>query len=249
LNIALLNKNGIKISKIAGMSDAEKANKIAEFSSVKIQHDTQLDALTISMIELDEFMFNHIIDANISQSGFEKTMLEVIYPFLDKLSVLWLTGSVNAVQESFVSNLIRAKLIAAINELSTKVDRSEPGYLLFLPDGEQQELSLLFMHYLLRVRGKRSLYLGQDISLIDLKDAAPIFQPTYLFTILSETFVREPVIQYLDGILEHLPNCKLLVTGYQVAVQHIPGHPRLQLLRSLNDTIALIEEENVLIAS
>ena len=247
LNIALLNKNGIKISKIARMSKEEKADKIAEFSSVSIQHDTQLDALTISMIELDEFKFNHIIDTNIHQSGFERTMLEVIYPFLDKLSVLWLTGSVNAVQESFVSNLIRAKLIAAIDGLSRKVDRSAPGYLLFLPEGEQQELSLLFMHYLLRVRGKRSLYLGQDISLIDLKDAAPIFQPTFLFTILSETFVREPVIQYVKGILTHLPNCNLLVTGYQVAIQQIPHHPRLQLLRSLNDTIALIEEEKLLI--
>lgn len=241
LNITLLNKNGIKISKIAKMTEAERAEKIATFSSVNYEYDTQLDALTISMIELDEFKFNHILDTNIQQAGFEQTMLNVIYPFLDKLSILWLTGSVNSVQESFVSNVIRAKLIRATDELPTVNNRDSPGYLLFLPEGEQQELSLLFMHYLLRVRGKRSLYLGLDISLTDLKDAEPLFQPTYLFTIISETFVRQPVQQYLDSLLAYFPDCNVMGTGYQIAVQNIQDHPRLIRLNSLQETLQEIE--------
>lgn len=243
LNIALLNKNGIKISKISKMSEAERAEKIAEFSSINYQFDTQLDALTISMIELDEFKFNHIVETNIQQAGFERTMLDVIYPFLDKLSLLWMTGSINSAQESFVGNLIRSKLIVAIDQLPKVSDKKIPGYILFLPEGEQQELSLLFMHYLLLARGKRSLYLGQNISLGDLKDAEPIFEPNYLFTIISETFVSEPVSQYLYGIIQHLPKCRLMVTGYQVAVQEIPPHSRLLTLRSLSETLAVIEQK------
>lgn len=241
LNITLLNKNGIKISKIAKMTEAERAEKISAFSSVSYEYDTQLDALTISMIELNEFKFNHILDTNIQQTGFEQTMLNVIYPFMDKLSVLWLTGSVNSVQESFVSNVIRAKLIRATDELPTISDRSQPGYLLFLPEGEEQELSLLFMHYLLRVRGKRSLYLGLNISLTDLKDAEPLFQPSFLFTIISETFVRQPVQQYLNSLLEYFPDCQVLGTGYQIAVQQIEDHPRLVRLQSLHETLEMIE--------
>lgn len=244
LNITLLNKNGIKISKIAKMTEAERAEKIATFSSVNYEYDTQLDALTISMIELDEFKFNHILDTNIQQTGFEETMLNVIYPFLDKLSILWLTGSVNSVQESFVSNVIRAKLIRATDELPASNDREAPGYLLFLPEGEQQELSLLFMHYLLRVRGKRSLYLGLDISLTDLKDAEPLFKPSYLFTIISETFVRQPVQQYLNSLLEYFPDCTVMGTGYQMAVQEIAEHPRLIPLHSLHETLQQIEQED-----
>lgn len=244
LNVALLNKNGIKISKIAKMSEEQLAEKISIYSSVHYEHDTQLDALTLSMIELDEFKFSHILKANIEQIGFESTMLEVIYPFLDKLGALWLTGSINAVQESFVSNIIRSKLISAINDLDVPADRNQPGYLLFLPDGEQQELSLLFMQYLLRVRGKRALYLGQDISLTDLKDAEPIFNPSFLFTIVSETFVAQPVQQYIRQILELLPNSTLMVTGYQVAVQHIAAHDRLICLRSLAETLSAIESAN-----
>jgi len=84
LNIALLNKNGIKISKIADMSRSEIAEKVAAISEVNFEHGTQLDALTISMIEMDEYKFDRIITTNIQQMGFEKTMVEVIHPFLEK---------------------------------------------------------------------------------------------------------------------------------------------------------------------
>lgn len=109
LNIALLNKNGIKISKIAKMSKGEIAEKVAAISEINFEYGTQLDALTISMIEMDESKFDRIVSTNIQQSGFEHTMLEIIYPFLEKLSVLWLTGSINPVQENFMSYLIRQK--------------------------------------------------------------------------------------------------------------------------------------------
>ncbi len=241
LNIALLNKNGVKVSKIAKMNQQQRGEQIARFSAGNYKFDTQLDALTLSMIELDEFKFSHILDTNIQQSGFEHTMLEVIYPFLDKLGILWLTGSVSAIHESFVSNVIRAKLIAATNQIPIKCSNQQARYLLFLPEGEQQELSLLFMHYLLRRRGRTTLYLGQDISIGDLRDAQAVFKPDFLFTIISETFVSHSVSQYIHEILTHIPDAELFVTGYQVAVQDIKAHPRLQCLRSLAETLALIE--------
>lgn len=242
LNVALLSKHGIKISKIAKMTQVERGDKIADLGAAPHAFDAQLDALTLSMIELDEFKFSHILDANIHQSGFEQTMLEVIYPFLDKLGVLWLTGSVSAVHESFVSSIIRAKLIAATNRIPLQQNSQQDRYLLFLPEGEQQELSLLFMHYLLRKRGHTTLYLGQDISISDLRDAQPLFKPDYLFTIISETFVAHSVSQYIHNILHHIQEPSLLVTGYQIAVQDIKPHTRLHCLRSLADTLALVEQ-------
>lgn len=67
------------------------------------------------MMEMDEMKFDRIISANILQIGFERTMLEVILPFLDKLGILWLTGSITPVQENFISYLIRQKIICAID--------------------------------------------------------------------------------------------------------------------------------------
>ena len=151
LNVALLNKNGFKISKIAKMSKEEIADKVAAISEINFEYNTQLDALTISMIEMDEYKFDRIISTNIQQIGFERTVLEIIYPFLDKLSVLWLTGSVNPIQENFMSYLIRQKIIAAIDNEPFSSGKNVKKFMIYLPEGENQELSLLLMHYLLRL--------------------------------------------------------------------------------------------------
>jgi DNA-binding transcriptional MerR regulator len=241
LNIALLNKNGIKISKIAQMSKAEIAEKVAAISEINFEYGTQLDALTISMIEMDEYKFDRIVNTNIQQIGFERTMLDVIYPFLDKLSVLWLTGSINPVQENFMSYLIRQKLIVAIDQVPLKTVDQAPKFLIYLPEGEKQELSMLFMHYLLKSRKNHVVYIGQEISLVDLKDACNIYQPDYIFTMITETFAKEPVQSYIDKLAESFTECQVLLSGYQVVVQQVEPVGNVTILKSLQQTMEFLE--------
>ena len=242
LNIALLNKNGIKISKIAKMTSKEIAEKVAAISEINFEYGTQLDALTISMIEMDEFKFDRIISTNIQQLGFERTMLEIIYPFLDKLSVLWLTGSINPVQENFMSYLIRQKLIVAINNLPLLQSKDTKKFIIYLPEGESQELSLLFMCYLLKSRKNHVIYLGQEISIADLKDACKIQHPDYLFTMITETFAKEPVQTYIDKLAETFPDCKVLLSGYQVVAQQVTPPANVEILKSLNQTLDFLSQ-------
>ncbi len=245
LNIALLNKNGIKISKIAEMSKEEVAEKVAAISEVNLEHNTQLDALTISMIEMDEYKFDRIITTNIQQMGFEQTMVEVIYPFLEKLSLLWLTGSVKLVQENFISYLIRQKIVAAIDKEPFLLGGNIHKFLLYLPEGEKQELSLLFMHYLLKSRRNQVIYLGQEMGLDDLEDACKIHQPDYIFTIITETFAQEPVQNYVDMLAKRFPNSHILLTGYQVVAQHVKPSATVTILKSLHQTIHFLNELQV----
>lgn len=242
LNVALLNKNGIKISKIARMTRHDVAEKVAAFSEVNFEHNTQLDALTISMIEMDEQKFDRIITASTQQIGFERTMLEVIYPFLDKLGVLWLTGSINPVQENFISYLIRQKIIVAIDKESIPQGKFAKKFIIYLPEGEKQELSLLFMHYILKSRCNQVLYLGQDISIGDLRDACKVHQPEFIFTMVSETFSKEPVQRYVDKLSETFPNCHVLLSGYQVIAQKVSSPHNVTVLRSLDHTLDFLEE-------
>ncbi|MEO0877763.1 MAG: MerR family transcriptional regulator, partial [Bacteroidota bacterium] len=230
LNVALLNKNGIKISKIAKMGDQELAEKVAAISEINFEDGTQLDALTISMIEMDEDKFDRIVNTNIEQIGFERTMMEVIYPFLDKLSLLWLTGSINPVQENFISYLIRQKIISAINSTPLNSTRENDKIMLYLPEGERQELSLLFMHYLLKSRNKYVVYLGQDIGLADLLDANRIHQADYIFTMITETFAQEPVQDYVDRLAEAFPSTHILLSGYQVVAQDVQATDHITVL-------------------
>lgn len=242
LNVALLNKNGIKISKIATMTRHDVAEKVAAISEVNFEHNTQLDALTISMMEMDEQKFDRIITTSTQQIGFERTMLEVIYPFLDKLGVLWLTGSINPVQENFISYLIRQKIIVAIDNESIPQGKFAKKFIIYLPEGEKQELSLLFMHYILKSRRNQVLYLGQDISIGDLRDAYKVHQPDFIFTMVSETFFKEPVQRYVDKLSDTFPNCQILLSGYQVVAQKVSTAHNVTILRSLDHTLDFLEE-------
>jgi len=242
LNIALLNRNGLRISKIAKMTEDEIAEKVAAISEVNFTHSTQLDALTISMIEMDEYKFDRIISTNIQQLGFEQTMLQVIYPFLDKLGVLWLTGSINPVQENFMSSLIRQKIITAIDNEPFALGKNNKKYLVYLPEGESQELSLLFMHYLLKTRKNKVLYLGLNISVNDLVDACQIHEPDYIFTMITETYSKSPVQKYVDELSSTFPNAKVLLSGYQVVAQNVRSSNNVTVLKSLDDSISFLDE-------
>jgi MerR family transcriptional regulator, light-induced transcriptional regulator len=246
LNVTVLNKNGYKISKIASMNAEERSHKVATLSEKSFEYDTQLDALTISMIEMDEYKFDRILSTNIQQLGFERTMLEVIHPFLDKLGLLWLTGSIHPVQENFMSYLIRQKIIVAIDNLPINLGRSTKKFLLYLPEGENQELSLLFMHYLLRSRNFLVIYIGQNMSIDDLRDAYQIHKPDFIYTIISETFTRQPIDKYLDQLAYYFKESKILVSGYQAITQKFTPNFNTTILKSLHETIDFLEENKQL---
>jgi len=246
LNIAFLNKNGTKISKIAKMSVEEIGKRVAEMSPVKLGNDTQMDALTLSMIEMDEFKFDRIISTNIQQIGFERAMLEVIYPFLDKLSLLWLTGSIYPVQENFISCLIRQKIIAAIDSIPPTPSKriSNKRFVTYLPEGENQELSLLLIHYLIKSRKNEVIYLGPKISIQDVKDACKVYEPDFIFTMVTETFTKTPVQTYLKTLSESFPNSQILISGYQVVVQQVKSSDNITVVSSINDMIHFLNAMN-----
>ncbi len=241
LNVALLNKNGFRVSKISKMTEEEISEKVAELSEVNYEYHTQLDALTLSMLEMDEFKFDRIINANSEQIGFERTMLEVVYPFLEKLSVLWLTGSMYPIQENFITNLIRRKIFVAIDRLPLRRQFSASKFFLYLPEGEKQELSLLFLAYLLRVRGFQVIYGGPDISLSDIKDVYRINKPDFIYTIIDETFTQDSVHSYIEKMQEYFGESQLLFSGYQVVAQEVKTKDNVRILGSLHETIAFLE--------
>lgn len=245
LNIALLNKNGLKISKIAEMSKEEMAVKVGALSEVNFAHDTQLNALTIAMIEMEEAKFEKIIESNIEQLGFEKTIFEVIYPFLDKLGLLWLTGSINPVQENFISYLIRQKIIAQIDKLKLNTTSSASQVLIFLPQRENQELSILLLNYLLKARNYRVIYLGPNVSFSDLEDVRQIHQPHFIFTMITESYDREPAQKFVDRLSKLFDSSKILLSGYQVVAQNLESKGNVHILTSLEETIQMLDNLNM----
>jgi hypothetical protein len=223
------------------MTPEDIAARVADISQNNGSQNAQIDALTLAMIDLDEATFDRIFSAYTIENGFERTMVELVYPFLDKLNVLWLTNSVSPAHEKFIGHLIRRKLMVAIDNEPAATSREAATFLLYLPDDESQELTLLFMHYLLRSRKQRVVYLGHKISLSDLEDAVQPLRPEYVFTILQEPIPRQPIQGYLDAAAQVTNPSQLLLTGAQLFVNPVKLPANARVLNGLQDTIQFLD--------
>jgi len=235
LNVALLNNNGFKISRIATMHIEEMLKEVAGLMENSSSGDEQIAGLTVAMIDMDQLKFEKVMASNILKRGFEETMINIIFPFLHRIGVLWLTGSIVPAQEHFISNLIRQKLIAAIDGQFNNVRPGTPKFVMFLPEGELHEISLLFADYLIRSNGAQSIYLGQSVPLEDLVTVYKMHNPDYVFTVITSSVGNEDIGEFVNGLAKLLGDTKLMVTGYQVLESSVPFSQNVEVIRGFQE--------------
>jgi len=245
LNISTLKENGYKISKIAKMSEDELNKEVLKIAETNLRFPDQINSLTLSMIDMDEDRFENILNNNILKYGFERTMLNVIYPFLAKIGMLWQTGSILPAQEHFISNLIRQKMTVAIDGQYVTESESKGKWLLFLPEGELHELSLMFASYLLRARKFKVIYLGQNLPKSDLYSVKDIHTPDYVLTICTAAPRKSEVQGYIDEIAELFNSATLFVGGFQVIGQDIKRKKNVEFIMKMEDLIDFINEKDI----
>ena len=159
LNVSFLNKYGFKISHIDKMSPEQMEEKILTINQMDAQKERVVNNLIKDMVSLNMPAFEQQLDNYIAQKGVEKTIVEIIFSFLERVGILWITNHINPAQEHFMSNLIRQKLIVAIDGQIYKGGGKK--FLLYLPEGEWHEISILFAAYLVKLKGHKLIYLGQ----------------------------------------------------------------------------------------
>ena len=215
LNIAILNRYGMRISDISKLSDAEMAEKVINVSS-DASAESNVENLVIAMVEMDEYKFDRILSRYIMHEGFESSVVRVIFPFFEKIGLLWQTGSINPAHEHFVSNLFSQKLMVAIDNIVVTDNQAAKKYLLFLPEGEYHELALLFYNYLIKKSGNLVYYLGSSVPFNDVVETSKMVNPDFLFTCLTSSLNKDDVKNYLLNIAEKFPSQKIFVTGLQI---------------------------------
>jgi len=214
LNVALLNRNGIKISHIAELDEGGISDKISDLAKEHPETTNQVDNLVMSMIDLDEKKFEKVLSKSTLHNGFEDTVLHLIYPFFEKIGLLWQTGVVNPAQEHFVSNLIRQKLIAAIDKLVENEKSDAPRFIMYLPEGELHEINLLFYYYLAKKSGLRVIYLGQSVPYNDLTSVANIKPCDYILTSFSSSFNGVDINVYLNHLSQNFPKQQIFFSTF-----------------------------------
>ncbi len=239
LNISLLKDHGYKISDISRLSVEEMYREVIKISDRQLNYPDQIHALTISMIDLDEDRFEKIVSTNILQFGFENTMIHIIYPFLSRIGTLWVTGSIGPAQEHFITNLIRQKIIVAIDGQVSKQRPDGKKYMLFLPEGELHEISLLFANYIIRARYNKVIYLGQSLPFNELVFAYNVHKPDYIFSTVTSVPSNSDVQPFVNRLMKTFPESHILLTGYQVVGQDIETGTNATIINQIDDLIRI----------
>ena len=213
LNISILNKYGYKISHINRMSVSDVQARVAELNIAGARQERIVNELIQLMVDLDTGAFEKLIDKQIVASGIEKTIIRIIFPFFERIGILWQTGHINPAQEHLITNIIRQKFIVGIDQAKPliKVKRS---FLLFLPEGEHHELGLLLVYYLLKRRGAEVFYIGANVPLKDAQFVAEIKKPDFIYIHLTSTSPGFNFQKFLTQTSEKISRSKIIVSGY-----------------------------------
>jgi methanogenic corrinoid protein MtbC1 len=119
-------------------------------------------------------------------------------------------------QEHFLSNLIRQKLIVAIDSIIAGENPNARSFILFLPEGEMHEIGLLFFSYLIRKKGHKVIYFGQSVPFKDLDTAKKVTTSNYLITVFTTSLTRLKIDSYLKNMSENFKDHTIIISGQQV---------------------------------
>lgn len=212
LNVALLNKFGFKISHIDKMNQEEINDKILSLNQQEALQERIVNTLIQNMVDLNTEAFEEVLGDFISAKGIERTISQIIFPFLEKIGILWLTNHINPGQEHLVTNIIRQKLIVGIDSVRSTI-KINKSVLLFLPETEYHELSLLFMNYMLRNKGVTTYYLGCSIPLKDVEYLVNLKKPDYIYTHLTSVGARFNFDKFIAALSKSFPKTPVIISG------------------------------------
>lgn len=210
LNIALLKKNGYRVSSLSNIAARDIEVKAGLLSGDQNKWQKAINDLTVNMYNGEPEAFESVLDELLLTWPIEILIEKIIFPFLNLTSLLWIGNRLY--EEHLVVIATRRKLILAI-ESENFIAKGDKTVLLFLPDTKQLDLGLLYSNYFLKRRGVKVLYMGSDVTIQNLKNIFQLHPPTYIFTYLRQNH-HFPTDQLLEYMNLYLPAAKLIIGEY-----------------------------------
>lgn len=205
LNVALLNSNGYKISKIASLSESKIAASVREIVAKKGVSSQASNSFKLAMLNFDENLFNVTYNNLIAHSSLREIFKDVFLPFLDEIGLLWQVNSITPAHEHFITNLIKQKIHINIERLQlaspTNFDKI---FVLYLPLNEIHELGLLYLHFELLLHGYQSIYLGQSVPVSNLADVLKVYKSATFITYLTVEPSKITLQEYVDNVTDEV---------------------------------------------
>lgn len=240
LNVAMLVKSGFKISTVALYNEEKLRSEVIRINRSLTDPDKNIDQLLFLTVNLDSFGFENLMNSIISQNGFRKTIEQVIFPFFERIGILWQTGSIFTAHEHFVSNLIRNRFIRETGNFES--NETSKSVLFFLRENEWHELGLLYFNFLAAQAGLRCVYLGQSLPFEDLSNLLTASRYDFVCTSFIQAIEKAELDRYLANLSLVFNQNKILIAGRQVAILKPKLPSNVVVIKNSNDFIKRISE-------
>ena len=231
LNLAYLNRNGLKISKLARLNEDELTHQVMSYSSHRENHDQsfQPGKILMTAIRFNEFYFKEALEPFARNNGIEEAYIRFYHPLLEKSRILWQTGSLSRAQEQFVRNTIRQIMVAEDNRLKSPEGRSKPSVAMINTSDNLSDNNFLFYKYVLKKRGYDVIYTGGILPASEVIEIHKIKSFEYLVVNSNGFDFGRKKISYFSSVGKSLFIKKIILTDY-------PGIPDKKLPENIITT-------------
>jgi MerR family transcriptional regulator, light-induced transcriptional regulator len=211
LRISFLYHSGMKVSKIAALSQGQITELVNQATVGNMNYRVFINQLIEAALDFDENRFIGILNQVTEKIGFENCVVDLCYPFLVKIGLLWSTNNVIPAQEHFTSYIIQNKIIVETEKL--EVGNKLPSIVLMSPKGEFHELPLLFINYLLKKAGWATVYLGSNIQTMDAAEVVNRVGIHYLYIHTLTNFTGLDIDDYFESVCKSFSDKKIVASG------------------------------------
>lgn len=214
LNVAYLNRNGLKISKIAKLDDDELTQQVMAVSSSKddIDQNFQPGKILMSAIRFSEEQFKESLLPYIKHKGIEEAYCRYFYPLLEKARILWQTGSLSRAQEQFIRNTFRQIIIVEDSLLKPHSGKSDPAVAMINTSDNLTDNNFLFYKYALKKRGFDVIFTGGILPASEVIEIYKIKPFEYLVVNSSAFDFAKKKIGYFSNLGKSLMIKKIILT-------------------------------------
>ena len=240
LNVSLLNKYGFKISHIDKMSPDQIEEKILSLNQIDAIRERVVNVLIKEMVSLNMHAFEKQLDLYSGQKGVDKTITEIVFPFLERVGILWMTNHINPAQEHLATNLLRQKIILGIERLPV-VSEHNKSVILFMPEGEYHEIGLLFVYFLLKQEGIYVNYLGANVPMKDLVYLTAVKKPNYVFCHLTSPSKVFKLDRFITQICQVSNTTPVMLSGLFMKDYKGKLSENITVKKSLAEVVQLIQ--------
>ena len=196
LNVTFLYNEGLKISKIAKLSE-EEINKLVLGHSKDRSEEYAMSAFKEAMLDFNTELFSKTYKSLLKKRTFREVFFDIFLPLLNDIGTLWQTGTIDPSHERFISELIKQKII--INTEQVQQQRpvhTDFVFSLYLPYEEIHEIGLLYANYEILSAGYQTIYLGSNIPLDSLKFVTKHYKDIIFLSYFTVKPDKESLLEY-----------------------------------------------------